>query len=497
MGTSIDLAILAALDEEIQSLRAKLSDTRNESAGAFHVTRGRLGGCEVILARTGIGKVNAALHTQTVISQYRPRAILFTGVAGTLVSALGIGDLVVATQAVQHDYDLTPFDRAPGFVPIGTDLESGAPAFFAEALRVLGKQSVDRLQGLSYFETSPYLRSLAFSAYDTISKTHDLPAAMAGTVASGDQFVADSVGRLRIQRTFGALCVEMEGAAAAQVCFLSGTPFLLLRFISDAADGSAPTSFDQFAREVANRSADLLEAISSQFFRQKRGILEREFKWIVRDPNVARITRTLHGALKRLGHSQRWQKAHLRDLYFDTTTQTLARSGATVRLREDDNALVCSLKAPGTEQDGLFRRQEIQLPVGHNLREPLFSSSLSEHLGQATQELEALTSFAGALGTSWSTLAASAMPTVLIENDRSSVDIRLPAGVVTLCVDDFTASTSQLDEGLASVEVEVEVENESLLSDDRLIAILAAIEGTLPCVGSTKSKYLRALEASS
>ena len=270
MEQPIDLAILSALDEEIDCIHTKLSDARTESAGAFQVTRGRLSGCEVIVGRTGIGKVNAALHTQSVILQYRPRAVIFSGVAGTLVPLLKIGDLVIATQAVQHDYDLTPFDRAPGFVPIGTDIESGAPALFAEALRVLGRPSVDRLQGLSYFETSPDLRRLAFLAYDTVAKRHDLPAAIAGTIASGDQFVADSAERQRIQRTFGALCVEMEGAAAAQACFLSGTPFWLLRVISDAADGSAPASFDQFARDVAMRNADLLEEMAGRFVREKQ-----------------------------------------------------------------------------------------------------------------------------------------------------------------------------------------------------------------------------------
>lgn len=272
MDPTIDLAILAALDEELEAIQAKLSDPRIENVGAFQVTRGRLGGCEVIVDRTGIGKVNAALHTQSVIFRYRPSAILFTGVAGALVPLLKIGDLVVATQAVQHDYDLTPFDRAPGFVPIGTDLESGTPALFAEALRVLGKQSVDRLQGLSFFETCPNLRRLAFLAYDAVSVRRDLPVATAGTIASGDQFVADAAKRKSIQRTFGALCVEMEGAAAAQACFLSATPFLLLRVISDSADGSAPTTFDRFAKEVATRNAELLEEIAHLFFREKTGV---------------------------------------------------------------------------------------------------------------------------------------------------------------------------------------------------------------------------------
>ena len=262
MTVPLDLAILAALDEEIESLRGVLSDVRSESTGAFSVLRGRLEGCEVLVGRTGIGKVNAALHTQAVLLQYRPRAILFTGVAGSLVPGLKVGDLVVATQAIQHDYDLTAFDRSRGFVPIGSDVKSASPEFFAQAEEILGKPSMDRLQGVSYFETSPVLRQLAFRAYDRIAQRKPMPPALAGAVASGDQFIADFADRERIQRTFGALCVEMEGAAAAHACFLSGTPFLLLRFMSDAADGSAAVHFEALAREVAALTADLVGEIA-------------------------------------------------------------------------------------------------------------------------------------------------------------------------------------------------------------------------------------------
>src|SRR6185295_7504736 len=97
MDQPIDLAILAALDEELEAIQTRLSDARIENVGTFQVTRGRLGGCEVIVDRTGIGKVNAALHTQSVLFRYRPKAIVFTGVAGALVPLLKIGDLVVAT----------------------------------------------------------------------------------------------------------------------------------------------------------------------------------------------------------------------------------------------------------------------------------------------------------------------------------------------------------------------------------------------------------------
>ncbi|HEV7669959.1 MAG TPA: 5'-methylthioadenosine/adenosylhomocysteine nucleosidase [Thermoanaerobaculia bacterium] len=265
MTTPIDLAILAALDEEIESLSAQLTEPQAESTGAFSVLRGRLGGCEVLVGRTGIGKVNAALHTQSVILQYRPRAIFFTGVAGSLVPALKVGDLVVATQAIQHDYDLTAFDRTRGFVPIGSDVKSISPEFFARAEEILGKPSMDRLQGVSYFETSPALRHLAFRAYDIIARKKPMPPALAGAVASGDQFIADFADRERIQRAFGALCVEMEGAAAAHACFLSGTPFLLFRFISDSADGTAAVQFDALAREVAARTADLIREIANLY----------------------------------------------------------------------------------------------------------------------------------------------------------------------------------------------------------------------------------------
>ncbi len=256
------LAILAALEEELESVHDRLVDPIPEPLGSFQALRGRFGGCDVVVARTGIGKVSAALHTQSILSHCRPRAVLFTGVAGSLVPWLKVGDLVIGTQAIQHDYDLTAFDRAPGFVPIGADLESGTPTLYAEAMRVLGKQSVERLQGVAYFDTSPELRRLAFEAYDELASRREMPAAVAGTIASGDRFVADPGERRRIQRMFGALCVEMEGAAAAQVCYLGGVPFLLLRAISDEVEGAAAQSFDRFAREAAARNAELLEGVA-------------------------------------------------------------------------------------------------------------------------------------------------------------------------------------------------------------------------------------------
>ena len=496
MTAPIDIAILAALDEEIESLSAGLSDTRTESTGALSVIRGRLGGCEVIVGRTGIGKVNAALHTQSVIIQYRPRAILFTGVAGSLVAALKVGDLIVATHAIQHDYDLTPFDRAPGFVPIGSDVKSSAPEFFAQALKVLGKQSLERLQGVSYFETSPALRRLAFQAYDTISKKHDLPPALAGAVASGDQFIADFTRRERIQRSFGALCVEMEGAAAAQACFLSGTPFLLLRVISDAADGSAAVQFDALAREVAARTAELIGEIANLFFREKTGSIEREFKWIVLEPDGIGVTRKIHSILKRLGHRQKWEKTHLRDIYFDTPSHALAASGATLRLRENDNGVTCSLKSPGKAESGLFRRHEVEWLVGDSLADNTCVAPLLDQLGKAEVDFEALNAFTKTIDSSWSELAATALPAILIENDRSFVVLDLADGTATLTVDDFSAGRPELMPSLKGIEIELEIENESLLHDSRLSAILTAIESSLSCVGSTKSKYLRALEAS-
>ena len=494
MTTGVDLAILAALDEEVEAISSELVEPQVEEIGPFHVMHGRLGGCEVVVGRTGIGKVNAAVHVQSVIARFRPRAIIFTGVAGALVPGLRIGDLVFATLAIQHDYDLTAFNRAPGFVPIGGDIKSSAPELLAEATRVLGQQSVDRLQGIAYFETDANLRRLAFSAYDSVRASMEFPFAVAGPVASGDQFVADSAVRQRIQRDFGAVCVEMEGAAAAHACYLSGTPFLLIRAVSDTADGSAVESFEPLARTVAKRAAELVKEIAARIFRDKTGSVEREFKWIVPGAESVRgVTRTLAGIIGGVVRGERWERVHLTDIYFDTPDKRLARAGATLRVREDGSSIRCSVKTGANAESGLFRRVEIEWLIGEAPFK--LATTFAEHLSSSDTELPALEGFAKGLSASWTELAEALVPSIVIENDRSTIGLRFGEGRGRLGVDEFSGGRPNEEPSLRSVEIELELEKDELLRDPVVAELIEGIEASFACVGSTKSKYLRTLDA--
>lgn len=222
------VAIVGAMDEEVKRLTAVLSDPIAEDAGPFMVSRGRIEGVDVFVARCGIGKVNAAALTQYLIS-LGANCVIFTGVAGALDPALRVGDLVIGAEAVQHDVDVTALDYAPGEVP--------------------GSGTV--------FEADARLVRLARDAAGTLEGVRTV----VGRVASGDVFVAGAAASERIRKVFGASCAEMEGAACAQVCSSWGTPFVVVRSISDTADHDANVDFRAFTAVAAERAESLVRAM--------------------------------------------------------------------------------------------------------------------------------------------------------------------------------------------------------------------------------------------
>ncbi|MBE3563813.1 MAG: 5'-methylthioadenosine/adenosylhomocysteine nucleosidase [Hydrogenibacillus schlegelii] len=224
------VAIIGAMDEEIAELLQGMDAVDVRRAGPVEARVGRMDGRPVAVLKSGVGKVNAALAVQAVIDHLRPQALLFLGVAGALDPALEIGDLVVAEDALQHDVDATPLGFRPGEIPF-------EPA--------------------SVFPADPRLIRRAVTAAEALFGRR--PAV--GRVLSGDRFVADREMVKALRERFGGLCVEMEGAAAAQVAHKNGVPFLLIRTISDRADGAAPADFPAFLKEAAGRSAALARAI--------------------------------------------------------------------------------------------------------------------------------------------------------------------------------------------------------------------------------------------
>ena len=220
------IGIVGAMGEEIELFRDQLNQEEEERKASITFYKGKLFGQQVVLCQSGVGKVNAAMTAQILIDCFHIDALLFTGVAGGVDPALNIGDIVISTQCQQHDMDASAVGFKKGEIP------------FAEK---------------SIFEADPRLISLAetYRPPDPIKLVR-------GKVLSGDQFIADPDYVAYLYRQFQGSCVEMEGAAVAQVCALNQIPFLIIRSLSDKADRSAKVNFEEFTRLAARRSFDLV-----------------------------------------------------------------------------------------------------------------------------------------------------------------------------------------------------------------------------------------------
>ncbi len=220
------LGIVGALDIEVDFFKDEMEiDSSCQKAGMIFY-EGQFKGVKIVLVKSGVGKVNAAICTQILINDFKVEQIIFTGVAGAIDRRVAVGDIVVAEDLVQHDIDATGFDYKLGEVP-GLD----QVAFTADKkLLALAKEAGKKI---------------------TAEKEIDL---YSGRILSGDQFISDQEKVAELKANFGGYCTEMEGAALAQVCFLNDIPFVVVRSISDNADQEAGHSFVEFVKEAANNS---------------------------------------------------------------------------------------------------------------------------------------------------------------------------------------------------------------------------------------------------
>lgn len=222
------IGIIAAMNVEMDGLRAHMESPVSETVSGVTFVRGIIEGREVVTAVCGIGKVFAALCAQTMILRYAPEAIINTGVAGTLTDELSIGNLAVSACVVQHDMDTSAIGDPVGLISGINMVEIPADKALTERL---------------------------CAAAETVGvKT------LTGCIASGDQFVASPGRKTFITDTFSAIACEMEGAAIGQVCYVNGVPFCVLRAISDSADGSSHMDYPVFAQMAAEQSVRLLLA---------------------------------------------------------------------------------------------------------------------------------------------------------------------------------------------------------------------------------------------
>lgn len=223
------IGIIGAMDEEVASFREAMSNVQDKDIADLHFFLGRIAGQSLVVMKSGIGKVNAAVASTLLIREFKLDLLVNSGLAGALDPELEIGDMVLGRELAQHDVDVSAFGYAAGQIP-GQAPRFEAPTWLLDSAR-------RSAEGMGI-------------------------AAKEGLILSGDQFVADHGRRLRLREIFPeALAVEMEGAAIAQVCGLFSVPCLVVRAISDRADQSGSGDFKANLVQVARDCAKLVMAL--------------------------------------------------------------------------------------------------------------------------------------------------------------------------------------------------------------------------------------------
>ncbi|WP_410511638.1 5'-methylthioadenosine/adenosylhomocysteine nucleosidase [Paenibacillus sp. BR2-3] len=221
------IGLIGAMDEEIKLLLEGMESKVTVLKAGIQYHGGIIAGKSVVLCKSGVGKVNAAVTTQILVDSFGASQVLFTGVAGALHPELGIGDIVISSECMQHDMDVTALGFSRGVIPY---------------------------QEVSSFAADAGLVVLAEKACRELNVSH-----RTGKVLSGDQFIASPEVVKELREQLDGVCAEMEGAAVAQVCYMNATPFVIIRSMSDKADGSAHVNFKEFTVEASQRSHAILE----------------------------------------------------------------------------------------------------------------------------------------------------------------------------------------------------------------------------------------------
>ena len=223
------IGIIGAMDVEVTYLKNNLQNAQAQTIAGMEFAEGSFAGVPVVVVFCSVGKVNAGICVQILADCFGVTHVINTGVAGSLDAAINIGDLVVSTDAIYHDMDVQNFGYAPGQVP---------------GFKVVA------------FPADPELRALIETAAAEVAPDIQV---FPGRVASGDQFIRTAEAKQRIIDTFAARCCEMEGAAIAHACYLNDIPFVVVRAISDKADGSDAELYPVFEEKAAKHCAAIVE----------------------------------------------------------------------------------------------------------------------------------------------------------------------------------------------------------------------------------------------
>lgn len=228
------IAVIGAMEQEVEQLRATLTDAQTMTIANSEFTTGTYEGKEIVLLKSGIGKVNAAMGTTILLQQFSPDVVINTGSAGGFDEALDVGAVVISDEVRHHDVDVTAFGYEPG------QMAGGMPAAFKADAKLIdiAKEAVEEVGEHAYG---------------------------VGLICSGDVFMADPARVAAVRALFPTMkACEMEAAGVAQVCYQFGTPFVVIRALSDiAGKDSNNISFEEFLPLAAKHSTEIvLKAIT-------------------------------------------------------------------------------------------------------------------------------------------------------------------------------------------------------------------------------------------
>ncbi len=224
------IGIIGAMDEEVELLKNQMKIKKETNLAGMTFYEGELSSKNIVLVRSGIGKVNAASCAQILITKFNVSNLINSGVSGSMNPDLNQGDIVISTDTVQHDFDETALGR-----PVG---------------------EISRLD-ITFFKSDEKLISAAEKAGESLNGIKVIK----GRIASGDQFIAGGNKYQNIKTNFNPQAVEMEGGAIGHVAYLNKIPYVVIRSISDKADGEAPLSFEEFVKMASKNASDMIEKL--------------------------------------------------------------------------------------------------------------------------------------------------------------------------------------------------------------------------------------------
>ena len=230
------LGIIGAMDEEVAKLKEKMEQVHIVEKAGMQFYRGSLCDREVVIVKCGVGKVHAAMCTQAMIDLFPVDGIVNTGIAGSLNAEINIGDIVLAKDALEHDMDVSALGYGPGINP-------------------------DLKEDENIFKTDVKMLEIALAAAKQAELSVNI---FTGRVVSGDQFISSKDKKKWLVDTFDGTCTEMEGASIAQAATLNNIPYVVIRAISDKADGSAQEDYPTFEKKAAEHCAKLVQEMMKE-----------------------------------------------------------------------------------------------------------------------------------------------------------------------------------------------------------------------------------------